>query len=174
MITLYDVFVPGCLQLLHSVSGLIDRAQAHCDEHSIAPEQLIEAKLAPDMFGFAYQVKSCAVHSIGAIRGVQGGNFSPDFAPPPNSFEQLKVRIAAAVEGLAALSVADVDNLAEKPMTFTIGDKLRWSFVGKDFLLSFSQPNFYFHATTAYDILRANGVAIGKRDYLGAVRKLPE
>jgi len=169
---LYDAFVPGCLQMLNSVLGLLEKAEAYCNEQRLPAEQLIHAKLAPDMFDFAYQVKSCAVHSIGAIHGVQHGNFSPDTAPPPDSFDGLRAKINEAIEALEALSVTDLVALSDKPMTFTIGDKLLWNFVGRDFLMSFSQPNFYFHATTTYDILRMSGVPIGKRDYLGQVRKL--
>jgi hypothetical protein len=171
MMTLYDAFVPGCLQILRSVSGLLTKAEAHCAEQSIAPETLIGAKLAPDMLDFAYQVKSCAVHSIGAIAGVRNGRFSPDRTPPPGSFAGLRTEIAEAINGLEALSPEEVEALSAAPMAFTIGEKLRWEFTGKDFLTSFSQPNFYFHATTAYAILRMKGVAIGKADYLGAVRK---
>src|SRR3546814_9371435 len=82
LITLYDAFVPSCVQLLRSVSGLITKAEAYCAEKSLPPEALIGAKLAPDMLDFAYQVKSCAVHSIGAIEGVKRGNFSPDQTTP--------------------------------------------------------------------------------------------
>jgi hypothetical protein len=173
MMTLYDAFVPGCLQILESVSRLVVKAKSYCDAQSLPPERLLHARLAPDMLDFAYQVKSCAIHSIGAIHGVQRGNFSPDIAAPPASFEELNARVMEAADALGALQVADVESLSDRPMTFTIGDKLRWDFLGKDFLLSFSQPNFYFHASTAYDILRTNGVPLGKRDYLGAVRKLP-
>lgn len=173
MMTLYDAFVPACLQILHSVLGLIEKAEAYCNEQTLSPQSLLHAKLAPDMLDFAYQVKSCAVHSIGAIHGVRRANFSPDTAPPPDSFEGLKARVVEAIEALEALSPADLDSLSDKPLSFTIGDKLLWNFVGRDFLMSFSQPNFYFHATTAYDILRMSGVPIGKRDYLGHVRTLP-
>lgn len=171
--TLYDAFVPGCLQLLHSVLGLLEKAEAYCNEQRLSPERLIHAKLAPDMFDFAYQVKSCAVHSIGAIHGVQHGNFSPDTAPPPDSFDGLKAKVNQAIEALQALSVYDLNRLTDKPMTFTRPrDNLLWNFLGSDFLMSFSQPNFYFHAVTAYDILRMGGVPLGKRDYVGQVRKL--
>lgn len=141
--TLYEAIVPGWVQLLESISGLLQKAEAHCSEQSLPAERLINAKLAPDMFDFAYQVKSCAVHSIGAIRGVQSGNFSPDAAAPPGTFEGLSAKIAEAVDGLKALSDADVDALGAKELSFTIGDKVRWNFIGKDFLLSFSQPNFF-------------------------------
>ena len=169
-LSLHAAFVPSTLQILHSVSGLLDKAEAHCAQHGIAPAELIGANLAPDMLDFAYQVKSCVVHSAGAIAGVQAGNFSPDMTVPPTSFAGLKEAIASAIARLQALEEADVEALADTPMTFTIGDKLRWDFTGANFLLSFSQPNFYFHATTAYAILRMKGMAIGKIDYLGALR----
>lgn len=171
--TLYDAFVPGCLQILHSILGLLEKAQAYCDEQQLPAGELIHAQLAPDMHDFAYQVKSCAVHSIGAIQGVRKGSFSPDTSTPPDSFDGLKARVDEAIGEIKALSVTDLDALSDKPMTFTIGDKLLLNFVGKDFLLSFSQPNFYFHASTAYGLLRMKGVPIGKRDYLGAPRMLP-
>lgn len=171
--TLYDAFVPGCLQILQAILGLLEKAQAYCDEQQLPDGELIHAQLAPDMFDLAYQVKSCVVHSVGAIQGVRHGNFSPDTSTPPESFDGLKARIEEAIEALKALSATDLDALSDKPMTFTIGDKLLWNFVGKDFLLSFSQPNFYFHASTAYGLLRMKGVPLGKRDYLGALRMLP-
>src|SRR3546814_8109746 len=82
MITLYDAFVPSCVQLLRSVSGLITKAEAYCAEKSLPPDALIGAKLAPAMLDFAYQVNSFAVHSIGAIEGAKMGNFSPDKTTP--------------------------------------------------------------------------------------------
>lgn len=169
-ITLHEAFVPSALQMLGSVAKLIDKAEAHCNEKGRVPGALITASLAPDMLDFAYQVKSCAVHSVGAIEGVRSGNFSPDMTTPPDSFEGLRALVADAIAKLETTSVEQMDAIEDKRMTFTIGDKLRWDFVGKDFLLSFSQPNLYFHVTTAYDILRKEGVAIGKVDYLGAMR----
>jgi hypothetical protein len=172
MMTLYEAFVPNCVQLLESLSGLLKKAEAHCIRESLEPEALIQAKLAPEMLGFAYQVKSCAIHSIGAIQGVQAGNFSPDKTAPPEDFEGLNAQITDAIGKLKLLSDADVEILSGKAMTFTIGKSLSWDFIGKDFLLSFSQPNFGFHVATAYGILRMKGVSIGKMDYLGAVRRM--
>ncbi|MGE4322694.1 MAG: DUF1993 family protein [Sphingobium sp.] len=172
MMTLYEAFVPGCVQVLGSVSGLLDKAQAHCAAQAVAPETLIGARLAPDMLDFAYQVKSCCVHSIGAIEGLRQGRFSPDRSTPPDSFEHLRALVAQALEALSAIDPAEIDALAATDLVFTIGDKLRWDFRGQDFLMSFSLPNCYFHATTAYGLLRHAGLKIGKADYLGAVRKL--
>src|SRR3546814_8773297 len=92
MITLYDAFVPSCVQLLRSVSGLSTKAEAYCAEKSLPPEAPIGAKLAPDMLEFAYQVKNCSVHSIGAMVSVERGNFSPDQTTPPNAFVVMKAK----------------------------------------------------------------------------------
>ena len=81
----------------------------------------------------------------------------------------MRERLDGAIAYLTALRIAEVDNFVGKPMRFEIGDK-KLTFMGEEFLLSFSQPNFYFHATTAYGILRHKGVKVGKLDYLGALR----
>src|SRR3546814_15830158 len=123
------------------------------------------------MLDFAYQVKSCAVHSIGAIEGVKRGNFSPDQTTPPNDFGGLKAKVIEAVGKLEALSAAEVESFSDKSLTFTIGDALRLIFICKVFLLRFSQPNFYFHVLTAYNILRMNVLSIGKAHYTVAFRR---
>jgi hypothetical protein len=169
-ITLYDALVPSWLQLLDSLLRLIDKAEAHCADKGLAPASLIEARLAPDMHPFAYQVKSCAVHSLGAIEGVRRGEFSPDSAALPDSFAALRERIETARAGIAALDPAEVESFIGRDMAFVFSNVFRREYLADQFLLSFSQPNFYFHATAAYAILRAEGVAIGKRDYLGATR----
>ncbi|MEJ7925328.1 DUF1993 domain-containing protein [Sphingobium sp. AN641] len=173
MMTLYDAFVPGCLQILGSVSNLIDKAEAHCTSMALPPETLINARLTPDMADFAYQVKSCAVHSIGAIDGARKGVVAPDRTPPPDSFAGLRALAKDAADRLGALRAADVEALSDKTVIFAIGDVMRWEFTGQDLLMSLSQPNFYFHATTAYDILRVAGLPLSKTDYLGAIRKTP-
>ncbi len=169
--SLYTATVPSYLQILESLSGLLDKAESFCAEKKIAPELIIEARLAADMHSFAYQVKSAAVHSLGAIEGVRRGVFSPDTANPPESFAALKTRIAATRAGLEAVAPDEVDGFVGRDMRFSFGER-HIDFRAEEFLLSFSQPNFYFHATTAYDILRWKGVEIGKRDFLGRTRRL--
>ncbi len=169
-ISLHAAFVPSSLQILGAVAGLLDKAEAHCAETGCAPADLIGAKLAPDMADFAYQIKMCAAHSAGAVDGVLAGNFSPDMSPPPADFAGLKAAIAAATARLNAVSEAELEPLVGKPMAFTMGADFRLDFTAENFLLTFSQPNFYFHATTAYDLLRMKGLAIGKMDFLGAMR----
>ena len=168
--SLYQATVPSFLQILGAVAGQLDKAEAHCASQGLAPEALIQAKLAEDMLPFAYQVKSVAVHSQGAIEGLRNGVFGPDMSAPPADFAGLRDRIAAARQALQQVSESEIDGFVGKPMRFQMGS-YRMDFTAENFLLSFSQPNFYFHAATAYDILRWKGLAIGKMDFLGQVRK---
>jgi uncharacterized protein len=167
--SLYAATVPSYRQILDAVSGLLGKAEAFCTEKAIAPDVIIQARLAADMLPFAYQVKSTAVHSLGAIEGVRAGVFSPDVTPPPDTFAALKARIAATLAALAAIDPAEIDAFVGRDMCFTFAER-SIEYTAENFLLSFSQPNFYFHATTAYDILRWKGVALGKRDFTGRSR----
>ncbi|MGE0387220.1 MAG: DUF1993 family protein [Gammaproteobacteria bacterium] len=167
--SLYDATVPCYQQILGSVAGLLDKARAHCADKALAPDALIQARLAEDMFPFAYQVKSAAVHSIGAIEGVRKGVFSPDRGEPPADFDGLAARVAQAREALAGVTRAEVDAFVGRDMRFEMGS-YRVDFTAEGFLMSFSLPNFFFHATTAYDILRWQGVQIGKVDFLGRMQ----
>ncbi|MBV1686783.1 DUF1993 domain-containing protein [Novosphingobium sp. G106] len=170
--TLYAATIPSYLQILGSVSRLISKAETFCSDQGFEPEALIQAKLAEDMLPFAYQVKSTAVHSLGAIEGVRKGTFSPDTTTPPDTFDGLRERVDQTIAALEALDRDEVESFIGRLMRFEFGAN-HMDFVAEEFLLSFSQPNFYFHAATAYDILRMKGVSIGKRDFNGRVRKLP-
>jgi hypothetical protein len=170
--SLYAAIVPGYRQILGAVAGLTAKAETFCTEKGIAPQELIQARLAPDMLPFAYQVKSAAVHSLGAIEGVRRGVFSPDRTAPPESFAALQARIAETLTALAAIDAAEIDGFLGRDMRFVAGER-QVGYTAEDFLLSFSQPNFYFHAATAYDILRWKGVPLGKRDFLGQTRSKP-
>jgi hypothetical protein len=167
--SLYDAVVPSNLQILASIDALIDKAEAFCTEHDRAPADLIEARIAPDMLPFGYQVKSCAAHSIGGIDGVKAGNFAPDMTPWPTDFAGLHRVLQDAIAKLKALDRETIDAMVDSDTQFAFGET-KMPFTGANFLLSFSQPNFYFHATTAYAILRAQGVKLGKRDFLGIPR----
>ena len=170
--SLYAATIPSYQQVLGAVSGLLGTAEAYCAEKGIAPEDIIKARLAEDMLPFAYQVKSTAVHSLGAIEGVRRGVFSPDMTPPPESFAALKTRIADTRAALEVIEPAEVDAFVGRDMRFVFGER-HLDFTAENFLLSFSQPNFYFHAATTYDILRWKGVRIGKRDFMGRLRTKP-
>ena len=168
-VSLHAATVLSWRQTLGALAGLLGKAEAFCKDKGLAPSELIQARLAPDMLPFAYQVKSAAVHSLGAIEGVRRGVFSPDMTPPPDSFAALGARIAETLRALEAVTAAEVESFIGRDMRFEIGER-RIEFTAENFLLSFSMPNFYFHATTAYDILRSKGVQIGKRDFMGPLR----
>ncbi|MGH8217422.1 MAG: DUF1993 domain-containing protein [Steroidobacteraceae bacterium] len=168
-VSLHAVTVVSWRQTLGAVAGLIAKAEAYCKDKGLAPNELIQARLAPDMLPFAYQVKSTAVHSVGAIEGVRRGVFSPDMTPAPETFPALNAFIAETQRALEAVTAAEVESFIGRDMRFEIGER-RIEFTAENFLLSFALPNFYFHATTAYDILRGKGAPIGKRDFMGALR----
>lgn len=168
--SLYSATIPSCLQVLRALAELLEKAEAFCAEKGIAPADIIQARLAEDMLPFAYQVKSVAVHSLGAIEGVRRGSFSPDATTPPDDFAGLKTRIADAIAALEAIDPAEINGFVGRDMRFAFGDR-HIEFAAEEFLLSFSQPNFYFHAATAYDLLRWKGMPIGKRDFMGAPRR---
>jgi uncharacterized protein len=148
---------------------LLGKAESYCAERKLAAEEIIQARLAPDMLPFAYQVKATAVHSLGAIEGLRKGVFSPDMTPWPQTFSALKTKIADTLAALEAIEPSEIDAFLGRDMRFSFGER-QMNFTAENFLLSFSQPNFYFHATTAYDILRWKGLPLGKRDFVGRVR----
>jgi hypothetical protein len=167
--SLYEATIPSYRQILGAVGGLVGKAETYCAEQKLAAEEIIQARLAPNMLPFAYQVKSTAVHSFGAIEGLRKGVFSPDMTPPPQTFSALKTTISEALAALEALDAAEIDAFLGHDMRFAFGER-QMNYTAENFLLSFSQPNFYFHATTAYDILRWKGLPLGKRDFVGRVR----
>jgi len=167
--TLYQATVPSLLQVLRGSLGWLDKAEAFAAANGKSEAEMMDAKLAPDMFPFNRQVRGFAMHAQGGVQGAMSGIFSPDPSPAPASFAGLKDRVSEAIAYLEGVTPAEIDALIGKPMEFVFGD-WRQSFLADQFLLSFSQPNFYFHASTAYAILREMGVDIGKRDYIGQLR----
>jgi hypothetical protein len=167
--SLYDAVIPQYRQMLGALPGLLDKAEAWCAAKGVAPADLIQARLAPDMLPFSFQVKSAAVHSAGAIEGVRQGLFKPDMNEPPNTFAGLKERIAAAQATIEKITPEEMESFIGRDMKF-VSPARELDFTAERFLLSFSQPNFYFHTTTTYAILRGKGVEIGKRDYTGKLQ----
>lgn len=169
-LSLHSALIPSMLQVICSVQTLVQKAKAYCDDKNIPDSDLIGARLAEDMLPFAYQVKSCRTHSSAAISAAREGVFRPDMGPFPDSFESMRDLLSRTVTELEAISEAELEDLAPRDMRFEIPGKFELPFTAQDFLLSFSQPNFYFHSATAYDILRMKGVALGKIDFLGSMR----
>ena len=168
-ISLYDVSVAGFLQTLTAVSGFLDKGAAHLGGKEGALAEMVDMRIAPDMLPFRFQIVSVVHHSRGAIEGVKAGQFSPPAGPGPSDYAGLQALVADAITTLKACSREEIEALQGKDMVFALGER-KLPFVAEDFLMSFSIPNMHFHASTAYGMLRAKGVAIGKRDYLGQMR----
>lgn len=168
-ISLYDAVIPSQLQIIAAVRGLVDKAKAHCETEGTAAEEIIGARLIEDMQPFSYQVKCCREHSLGAIEAVREGVFTPSLVAPPNGWAGLYEKLDEAKAGLEAVSEAEMEGFVGQHMEFRFKDTVM-PFTAEHFLLSFAQPNFYFHATTAYDLLRERGFKIGKMDFIGMPR----
>ncbi|MBO80395.1 DUF1993 domain-containing protein [Citromicrobium bathyomarinum] len=169
-LSLHQAIIPNWLQVLGAVDGLIDKAENFVADGHAEEKALLETRLIDDMLPLAYQFKSCWTHTHLALTAIREGHFSPDMSPYPEDFASLRSMVATARETCEATSEDELEALAGNDMVFAIGDKFRLDFTVQDFLLSFSNPNVYFHSATAYDILRMAGVGIGKRDFLGALR----
>lgn len=167
-ISLYDATVPNFLQVLGGIRGVLDKGLAHAQANGIDPDSLLEWRLAEDMFPFARQVLLTAKHSAGALADVRDGAFS---FPKLDAvgYGGLQQALADAEAELREWSPEAVNALAGKDVRFDVPSASR-VFKAEAFLFSFSTPNFYFHGVTAYDILRARGVPVGKMDYLAGVR----
>lgn len=167
-LTLHDVTIGTYQQILASVSGFMDKGLAHCRENNIDPNEIVETRLYPDMLPFRFQILSVVHHSRGAIEATKTGEFRPP-SSDSQDYATLQTMVAEARTALNEVTAGDLNARATNDITFKIGDRTI-PFTAQDFLLSFSLPNFQFHATTAYDILRSKGVKLGKRDYLGQLR----
>jgi hypothetical protein len=166
---LYDATVPTYRQILTSVLHLLGKAEAWCAEGRATEQEIIDARFAPDMLPFSYQVKSAAMHSVHALRSALVGQYEPDRSPAPESFSGMKARIAEALEVLAAFKPDEINAVADRDMCIVLREK-RLDFTSTSgFLMSFSMPNFLFHSSTAYGLLRMKGLEIGKMDFLGAI-----
>lgn len=171
-ITLYDAFVPSCQQILGGMRGIVDKAESHAKANGLDASDLIEASLAEDMWPLPWHVRACFVHSSYALGLVPTGEFTPDFTVRPNDWDSMRSMIDETLDGLQKVSPDDLEAISDDHVFFVLGGKRLMEFKVSNFLLSFSQPNFYFHATTFYDILRKQGVALSKRDYTGVPRAI--
>ncbi|WP_114521815.1 DUF1993 domain-containing protein [Altererythrobacter sp. ZODW24] len=169
-LTLHEATIPSWLQVIDSVDAMIDKAVAFAAENNMDESELVQARLIDDMLPFSYQVKSCWGHSGYAIEAVRAGEYRPEMTPPPGTFAELKASLDQSRNVLNGTTVDELESIAGNDMVFAFGEKFRQEYTVQDFLLSFTNPNFYFHATTAYDILRMKGVPVGKRDFLGATK----
>jgi len=168
-IGLYDVSVRSFQQVLGATAGFLKKGRAHFEEKGVDLAGIVETRLYPDMFPFRFQVIAVAHHSLGAIKGVESGVFKPPAGYGEPDYAGLEQLIATASAGLAAYSEAAINAMEGRDVAFELGGR-SMPFLAEGFLMTFSLPNLHFHATTAYDILRMQGVPLGKRDYMGQLR----
>jgi uncharacterized protein len=168
-ISLYDATVPSFQQGLTALDAMLVRAQTHFQQQGTPLSDIVDTRLVPDMLPFSFQIVSAAHHSMGALNAARQGLFKPPSPADGLDFAGLQALVAQARQGLGELGRDEVNALQGSDMVFQLGER-RLPFLVEDFLLSFSLPNFYFHTTTAYDLLRLRGMPLAKRDYLGRLR----
>lgn len=168
-ISLYDLSVKNYLQIISAAKNVLKKGEAFCQQNNIDPSELVSTQIHSDMLPLWFQVVSIAHHSIGAIKGIEKGEFTPPVPPANPSYADLIALLENAQSDLEAYSEDQINGLMGKKMVFKMGS-LEIPFTAENFIHSFSLPNFHFHATTTYDILRMKGVKLGKQDYLGQMR----
>ena len=160
-----DVFTP----YLGNLSVLLDHASAYAKARSIDPAVLLNMRLYPNMYDLTRQVGEANRHAVVAC-ALLAGREAHVFPVVEPDIAELKARIAAAIEFVQGLPRAEIDRAADKEVVFTFKNGATRKFTGRSLLLTFSVPQFFFHVTTAYDILRHAGVALAKKDFLGPPR----
>jgi hypothetical protein len=161
------VAIPTFVQMLTALAKILDKAAAHCTAKKIDPSVLLNMRLFPDMLSFTKQVQLAsdfAKNGVARPAGVE----APKFPDEEKSFDELKARIAKTIDFVNGVKPAQLDGSEGKDITFPVGPQ-SMTLKGEAYLIHFALPNFYFHTTTAYNILRHCGVEIGKRDFLGRV-----
>jgi hypothetical protein len=162
---MYDASIPGFIRILGNLSAILDKAAAYAEAKKIDPSVLVNARLAPDMFPLSRQVQ-IATDGVKGCAARLAGVDVPSYPDTESTLPELKARIAKTADFLKGFKPAQIDGSEERKVAFKVGGQDR-SFLGKPYLFEWVIPNFYFHVTTAYDILRHNGLDIGKKDYLG-------
>lgn len=152
-------------RFLAALSGLLTRAEAHCEAKKITPDAILQFRLFPDMFPFAAQVQlACDFAARGSAR--LAGVLPRSFPDSESTFAELQARIRAARDYIAGFEPAAYEGAEERIVTFPAGGR-EMQMAGRDYLTLYAMPQFFFHMTTAYNILRHNGIEIGKADFMG-------
>jgi uncharacterized protein len=165
----YDATVANYLQILGAVSGFLEKSRTHFLEKSLDTSEIVETRLASDMLPFRFQIVSVVHHSRGAMEAAKNGVFAPSSDKPELDYAALQALVTEAQQELSALTPEAVNALVGRDVTFKVRDRAL-PFTTEGFLMSFSLPNFFFHTTTAYAILRHKGAPLGKRDFIGKMK----
>lgn len=185
--TLYDLSVPTFLQTVRAVGGLLDRTTRHYADTGADLEEVVKARLVPDMAPFHFQIEALTHHAVWGLEAAKTGVFAPPPLVGAMPFADLRAMVGRAATALEALCPGEVNSWSGKNLDIEIFQPLdvdnattsSWvsrtlAFTPETFLLSYSLPNFYFHVVTAYNILRTRGVPLGKFHYQGQLRTRPD
>ena len=167
--SLYHATIPVFRQMLGALSAIMDKAAAHAEAKKIDPAVFTSGRLSPDMFPFTRQVTIATDHAKGASARLAGVEV-PKFEDTETTFAELKERIQKTLDFIATLKPAQFDGAETRDVTIPLRSGPT-TFKGRAYLFHFALPNFYFHCTTAYDILRHMGVEIGKPDFIHQIIK---
>jgi len=164
-LTMYQASIPVFIRMLGNLSLILDKAAIYAEDKKIDPAILINARLAPDMYPLSRQIQ-IATDMVKGCAARLAGIEVPSYEDNETTFADLQARITKTVNFLQNVRAEQIDGSEERTITLQLRSK-EISFLGQPYLLHFVLPNFYFHITTTYAILRHNGLAIGKMDYIG-------
>ena len=164
-ISMYQASVPRFVNILGNLSNILDKTQAHIDAKKIADASFTAFRLFPDMLPMTTQVQIACDAAKGVVARLAGVDI-PAFSDDETTIAQLKARVAKTIAFIQTITPAQLDGTEDKDIVIKRGEK-ETHYKGMQFLLGHAIPNFYFHVSTTYSILRHNGVEIGKRDFLG-------
>jgi hypothetical protein len=164
-ITFYDAAFPPLMRALVNLDAILDKAAAHCTERKIDPAVLLNYRLAPDMFPFTRQIQTASDTAKGMAARLASVDV-PSWADTESTIEELKARLGRTLDFVKSINPAQVEGAEDREIILKMRTEMR--FTGREYVFGFVLPNVYFHAATAYGILRHAGVALGKRDFLGA------
>jgi hypothetical protein len=167
-VTLYQATVPSFIRHLHALSVIIDKAEAYIAEKKFPAEGLLQARLFPDMYNFIGQVQTATDQAKGGAARVANAEV-PKYADDEKTFADLKARLAKTIAFLDTIKPEQFAGRDDAEVTFPVGPSTR-TMKAADYLINVCIPHFYFHCTTAYALLRHNGLNIGKRDFFGPAR----
>jgi hypothetical protein len=163
--SMYSASIPAFKQILNSLLTILDKAEAHTTDKKIDPAALLQFRLFPDMLPFTRQIQIACDFAKGAAARL-GGLDVPSYEDKEVSFADLKERIQKTLAYIDSVPQAEIEGSEARAITTGSGEKTK-HFTGQTYLFHYALPHFYFHATTAYDILRHNGLEVGKKDYIG-------
>ena len=163
--SIYQASVPVYIRRLEALSAILDKAAAHASQRKIDPAALIQARLYPDMLPLGRHVQIACSHAVRGAARLSGAE-PASVEDKETSFDDLKARVAKTLAFLKSVDAKKMEGMEDREITYPVGDR-KMTLKAGEYLLHFSMPNFYFHLTTAYDILRNNGLEIGKADFMG-------